>query len=98
FIDERPDLRTVRVPADRGTKLLTYLADVTVNQPHGPGRTRVSPRSKLPAINRATPPPPGARDRLLLHGPQAFAEALRAQEAVGVTETTFRDAHQSLLA
>ncbi|NYG07887.1 pyruvate carboxylase [Phycicoccus badiiscoriae] len=98
FIDERPDLRTARVPADRGTKLLTYLADVTVNQPHGPGRTRVSPRSKLPPIDRTSPPPPGARDRLLLHGPQAFAEALRAQEAVGVTETTFRDAHQSLLA
>ncbi len=98
FIDERPGLRTARLPADRGTRLLTYLADVTVNQPHGPGRTRVSPRSKLPAIDRATPPPPGARDRLLVHGPQAFAEALRAQEAVGVTETTFRDAHQSLLA
>jgi pyruvate carboxylase len=98
FIDERPYLRTARVSADRGTKLLTYLADVTVNQPYGPGRTRVSPRSKLPAVDLATPPPPGARDRLLRQGPQAFAEALRAQDAVGVTETTFRDAHQSLLA
>jgi pyruvate carboxylase len=98
FIDERPYLRTARVSADRGTKLLTYLADVTVNQPYGPGRTRVSPRSKLPAVDLSTPPPPGARDRLLRLGPQAFAEALRAQEAVGVTETTFRDAHQSLLA
>jgi pyruvate carboxylase len=98
FIDERPYLRTARVSADRGTKLLTYLADVTVNQPHGPGRTRVSPRSKLPHIDRSTPPPPGARDRLLRVGPQAFADELRAQEAVGVTETTFRDAHQSLLA
>jgi pyruvate carboxylase len=98
FIDERPAMRTARVPADRGTKLLTYLADVTVNQPHGPGRSGVSPRSKLPALDLAAPPPPGARDRLLRLGPQAFAEQLRAQEAVGVTETTFRDAHQSLLA
>ena len=40
FIDERPHLRTARTPHDRGTKLLTYLADVTVNQPHGPAATR----------------------------------------------------------
>lgn len=98
FIDERPELRTARVPADRGTKLLTYLAEVTVNQPHGPGRTRVSPRSKLPALDLGTPPPPGARDRLLRQGPEEFAEALREQTAVAVTDTTFRDAHQSLLA
>jgi pyruvate carboxylase len=98
FIDERPELRTARVPADRGTKLLTYLAEVTVNQPHGPGRTRVSPRGKLPALDLGTPPPPGARDRLLRQGPEEFAEALREQTAVAVTDTTFRDAHQSLLA
>ncbi len=98
FIDERPYLRTARIPADRGTKLLTYLAEVTVNQPHGPGRTRVSPRGKLPVIDRETPPPPGARDRLLTQGPERFAQALREQQAVAVTETTFRDAHQSLLA
>ncbi len=86
------------MPADRGTKLLTYLAEVTVNQPHGPGRTRVSPRGKLPALDLGTPPPPGARDRLVRQGPEEFAEALREQTAVGVTDTTFRDAHQSLLA
>jgi pyruvate carboxylase len=98
FIDERPELRTARVPADRGTKLLTYLAELTVNQPHGPGRTRVSPRGKLPALDLAVPPPPGARDRLVRQGPEAFARALREQTAVAVTDTTFRDAHQSLLA
>jgi pyruvate carboxylase len=98
FIDERPYLRTARVPADRGTRLLTYIADITVNLPHGPGQTRVSPRSKLPEIDREAPPPPGARDQLILHGPEAFARALREQRQVGVTDTTFRDAHQSLLA
>lgn len=98
FIDERPELRTARVPADRGTKLLTYLAQVTVNQPHGPGRTRVSPRGKLPALDLDLPPAPGARDRLLLQGPETFARSLREQTAVAVTDTTFRDAHQSLLA
>jgi pyruvate carboxylase len=98
FIDERPELRTARVPADRGTKLLTYLAEVTVNQPHGPARTRVSPRGKLPPIDLEVPPAPGARDRLLRQGPEAFARSLREQAAVAVTDTTFRDAHQSLLA
>src|SRR6476661_2401395 len=98
FIDERPGLLTARTPADRGTKLLTYLAGVTVNQPYGPSRTKVSPRSKLPAIDRDAPPPPGARDLLMRVGPQEFARALREQVPVAVTETTFRDAHQSLLA
>jgi len=98
FIDERPHLRTARTPADRGTKLLTYLAEVTVNQPHGPARTSLTPQAKLPGTDLAPAPPPGARDRLLRDGPEAFAEALRAQAAVGVTDTTFRDAHQSLLA
>ena len=44
------------------------------------------------------PPPPGSRQRLLELGPVGFASALRAQTALAVTETTFRDAHQSLLA
>ena len=98
FIDQRPWLRTSRVPADRGTKLLTYLAELTVNQPNGPVRSHVSPRGKLPATDLAVAPPAGARDRLVTQGPEAFARALREQVAVGVTDTTFRDAHQSLLA
>ena len=98
FIDERPELLTSRTPADRGTKLLTYLAEVTVNQPYGPQRTTLSPRSKLPAVDLDTPPQPGARDLLIRVGPEKFAASLRQQEAVAVTDTTFRDAHQSLLA
>ncbi|HET7659737.1 MAG TPA: biotin carboxylase N-terminal domain-containing protein, partial [Oryzihumus sp.] len=88
FIDERPGLLTARTPADRDTKLLTYLAEVTVNQPYGPSRTSVSPRSKLPAIDRDAPPPPGARDLLIRVGPEEFARSLREQVPVGVTETT----------
>jgi pyruvate carboxylase len=98
FIDERPELLTPRAPADRGTKLLTYLAHMTVNQPHGPGQDLADPASKLPAVDVEAPPPPGARDLLVRVGPQEFAAALRAQTAVAVTDTTFRDAHQSLLA
>jgi pyruvate carboxylase len=97
FIDERPELLSARVSADRATKLLTFLADVTVNQPNGPVTTRVRPRTKLPQLPDA-PVPPGARDRLVADGPAAFARALREANDVAVTDTTFRDAHQSLLA
>ena len=98
FIEQRPGLLTSRVPADRGTKLLTYLAETTVNRPYGPRRTTVQPRSKLPKVDLDAPPPPGARDLLLRVGPEEFARALREQIPVAVTDTTFRDAHQSLLA
>ena len=52
----------------------------------------------MPAIDLAAPAPAGSRQRLLELGPEGFASALRAQTAVAVTDTTFRDAHQSLLA
>ena len=98
FIDERPHLLTGRVPADRGTKLARFLAGVTVNQPNGPAPTTLEPAAKLPARLPAGEIPDGARQRLLALGPAGFARSLREQQAVGVTDTTFRDAHQSLLA
>ncbi|TLM71965.1 pyruvate carboxylase [Pseudarthrobacter sp. NamB4] len=97
FIDERPQLLKARVSADRGTKLLTWLADVTVNKPNGELTLHSNPASKLPSVkDRETRP--GSRQRLLELGPEGFARALREQNAVAVTDTTFRDAHQSLLA
>ncbi|MDP7702962.1 MULTISPECIES: pyruvate carboxylase [unclassified Mycobacterium] len=98
FIDDRPHLLTARTSADRGTKILNYLADVTVNKPHGTRPSKVYPQDKLPAIDRDTPPPAGSKQRLLELGPEGFARWLRESPAVGVTDTTFRDAHQSLLA
>ena len=98
FIDERPELLRPHESADRATKLLQYLAEVTVNKPHGDPRTRIVARDKLPHVDLAAPAPSGSRQRLLELGPQGFADALRAQTAVAVTDTTFRDAHQSLLA
>ncbi|MGU3583101.1 pyruvate carboxylase [Rhodococcus sp. C26F] len=98
FIEERPHLLTLRSSADRGTKILRYLADVTVNKPHGERTTTVYPHDKLPAIDLNAEPPAGSRQRLLELGPEGFARALREQKAIGVTDTTFRDAHQSLLA
>ena len=98
FIETHPQLLIARASGDRGTKLLSYLADVTVNQPHGPAPVSLDPTSKLPALDTRVPAPDGSRQRLLAVGPDAFAAELRAQGRVAVTDTTFRDAHQSLLA
>ena len=98
FIDERPQLLTARLPADRGTKILSYLADVTVNQPHGPRPSAVYPQDKLPEVDLGAPPPTGSKQLLTELGPEGFAQWMRDTPAVGVTDTTFRDAHQSLLA
>ncbi|RLP82844.1 pyruvate carboxylase [Mycetocola lacteus] len=98
FIDERPQLLAGRVSKDRGTKILNWLADVTVNQPYGPRPNTIDPAEKLPALDLTIPAPAGSRQRLLEVGPAAFSAELRAQTALGVTDTTFRDAHQSLLA
>jgi pyruvate carboxylase len=98
FIAERPHLLAARPSADRGSRLLAYLADVTVNHPYGPRPRHAPPAAKLPRVDLAAPPPAGSRQALLEHGPAGFAARLRAQRAVGLTDTTFRDAHQSLLA
>ncbi|MFV8138201.1 pyruvate carboxylase [Mycolicibacterium senegalense] len=98
FIDERRQLLTAHTPADRGTKILNYLADVTVNKPNGERPTGVYPQDKLPVIDLEAPPAAGSKQRLVELGPQGFAQWLKDSPAVGVTDTTFRDAHQSLLA
>ncbi|MEZ0164411.1 pyruvate carboxylase [Kineococcus sp. LSe6-4] len=102
FIADRTQLAVARTPNDRGTRLLTYLADVTVNQPHGPAPTAVerglSPVAKLPRTAGTGAPPEGSKQLLDRLGAEGFAAWLRAEQRVHVTDTTFRDAHQSLLA
>ncbi|HEX9832317.1 MAG TPA: pyruvate carboxylase, partial [Mycobacterium sp.] len=98
FIDERPLLLTAHPPADRGTRILNYLADVTVNKPHGERPAAVYPHEKLPAVDITKAPPPGSKQKLADLGPDGFAQWLRDSPALRVTDTTFRDAHQSLLA
>ncbi len=98
FIEERPELLTLNKPQDRATRMLQYLADVTVNQPNGERPSLIGPEVKLPVVDLDQPAPAGNRQLLLDLGPEGFAKALRQQKALAVTETTFRDAHQSLLA
>ncbi|HEY5116252.1 MAG TPA: pyruvate carboxylase, partial [Nakamurella sp.] len=98
FIETHPQLLTGRRSADRGTRLLTYLAEVTVNGPHGPRpRGLIDPVIKLPATP-AGPAPDGTRQLLADLGPEGFARWLRQSADLKVTDTTFRDAHQSVLA
>ncbi len=98
YITDHPHLLLAAPSADRGSKLLNFLADVTVNKPHGSRTVSVRPSAKLPDIDLKAAPPAGSRQLLLDVGPEEFARRLREQSQVAVTETTFRDAHQSLLA
>ncbi|MGW4133980.1 pyruvate carboxylase [Amycolatopsis japonica] len=98
FIEERPHLLTARHSADRGTRLLTYLADKTVNKPHGERPRTLDPQVKLPKLPKGLEPAPGSKQKLTELGPEGFARWLRESPTIGVTDTTFRDAHQSLLA
>ncbi|WP_026374147.1 pyruvate carboxylase [Agrococcus lahaulensis] len=98
FIDEHPELTRINPPKDRASKVLAWLADVTVNQPNGAADGVINPAIKLPACDLEAEAPAGERQRLQDLGPEGWAQALRERTSLAVTETTFRDAHQSLLA
>src|SRR5690606_11309055 len=67
-------------------------------QPYGAAPVTIDPSTKLPEMDLGVPALDGSRQLLLELGPEEFARRLRQQTAVAVTDTTFRDAHQSLLA
>lgn len=98
FIDERPELFLTKPSQDRGSKLLQWLAETTVNLPNGPRGKHQNPGLRLPEVDLLAEPKAGSRQQLLELGPVEFAKALRNQSQVAITDTTFRDAHQSLLA
>ncbi len=100
FIDETPDLFSFKKRRDRGTKVLTYIADISVN-----GHPETTDRAMPPADLRIPVPParladpaPGSRTLLLEQGPQAVADWMKDQKQLLLTDTTMRDGHQSLLA
>ena len=101
FIDETPDLFRFPLRQDRATKILTFAAEVTVNG--FPGVTRPSAEIGLtepvpPPFDATAEPVPGSRQRFKEMGPEKFSQWVREHTPLLLTDTTFRDAHQSLLA
>ncbi|PKP75342.1 MAG: pyruvate carboxylase [Alphaproteobacteria bacterium HGW-Alphaproteobacteria-6] len=100
FIDTTPGLFDFKKRRDRATKILTYIADITVNgHPETAGRARPPAEARVPKLPRlVAAPAPGTRNLLEAKGPQAVADWMVAQTRLLVTDTTMRDGHQSLLA
>lgn len=107
FIDENPQLFKFYPSQNRAQKLLYYLAQVMVNGPQTPLATNLQPSDVVPSVPQlpfeemhtmAPAPPTGWRDVLVKEGPEAFAKKVREHKGLLLMDTTFRDAHQSLLA
>jgi pyruvate carboxylase len=101
FIDETPSLFDFKKRKDRATKLLTWIAEVTVNgHPETKDRARPPAAAREPAVPQfpLIPIPDGTRQLLEKLGAKRFAEWMRSESRLLVTDTTMRDAHQSLLA
>ncbi|MDD7380554.1 MAG: pyruvate carboxylase [Succiniclasticum sp.] len=100
FIDETPELFQFPESRDRGTKLLHYIADITVN---GYANVGVQPKPEFAPLVLPKPfaggeLPAGAKQILDARGPEGLAKWVQEQKEVLLTDTTFRDAHQSLFA
>jgi pyruvate carboxylase len=101
FIDETPELFQLPRRRDRATRLLRFLADVIVNgNPIVKGLPKPVRREPAlaPRFSENSTPPDGMRQRFLEMGPEKFSQWIRNHEPLLLTDTTFRDAHQSLLA
>ncbi|MCR9257340.1 MAG: pyruvate carboxylase [Alphaproteobacteria bacterium] len=101
FIDQTPDLFAFEKRRDRATKILTYIADITVNgHPETAGRAKpmADARDPKPPRRLVPTPPPGAKAVLDADGPEGLARWMAAERRLLITDTTMRDSHQSLLA
>ena len=100
FIDDTPDLFNFSKRRDRGTKVLTYIADITVNgHPETTGRAEPAAHIKLPRPPHLIgDPAPGTKTLLDAKGAKAVADWMLDQPQLLLTDTTMRDGHQSLLA
>ncbi|RMF42284.1 MAG: pyruvate carboxylase [Planctomycetota bacterium] len=101
FIDNTPELFDFPPPRDRASKLLAFLAETIVNgnpivKDRPPAQRRTP--APVPTYDESQPLPPGTRNRLQELGPEGFSRWLRDQQRLMITDTTFRDAHQSLFA
>lgn len=102
FIDTTPALFEFTKRRDRASKLLGFMANVTVNgNPEMAGRKMPDlpfPKPVVPRVDLSVPISPGSRDRLKELGPEKFSQWMLASKPVLMTDTTLRDAHQSLFA
>ncbi|HET6871831.1 MAG TPA: pyruvate carboxylase, partial [Sporolactobacillaceae bacterium] len=100
FIDSTPELFEFPERLNRGTKMLTYIAETTLNGHPGikKGKKPAFNTPKIPDVKLSDPIPKGTKQILDEFGPDAVVDWIKKQEKVLLTDTTFRDAHQSLLA
>lgn len=100
FIDTTPELLHYKTARDRGNKLLSYIGNVTVNGFPGISATAkpIFPRPHKPKIEIFQEIPSGTKQILDAEGPEGLVKWIREQNDVLLTDTTMRDAHQSLLA
>jgi len=101
FIDQTPELFRTPPKRDRATRLLSFIGDVIVNRnPEVKGRGRRPPVPVFPKLPRAVlpPPQPGTKQKFDELGPERFAAWMLQEKRVLITDTSMRDAHQSLLA
>ncbi|MBW7643545.1 pyruvate carboxylase [Geobacillus sp. ZGt-1] len=100
FIDTTPELFVFPRRKDRGTKMLTYIGTVTVNGFPGIGKKKkpVFDKPRVPKVSQTEPIPAGTKQILDERGPEGLVRWIQEQPRVLLTDTTFRDAHQSLLA
>src|SRR6185312_2225229 len=100
FLDRTPELFTFAASKDRGTKMLTYVGTVTVNGFPGVENRKkpVYPEPRTPRLSPEQPTLAGTKQILDEKGPEGLVKWIQDQNKVLLTDTTFRDAHQSLLA
>ncbi|BDG48179.1 MULTISPECIES: pyruvate carboxylase [Parageobacillus] len=100
FIDTTPELFVFPRRKDRGTKMLTYIGTVTVNGFPGIGKKKkpVFDKPRIPKVSHREPIPNGTKQILDEKGAEGLVQWIKEQNRVLLTDTTFRDAHQSLLA
>ena len=101
FVEQHPELLELPRRRDRGTKLLRYLGDTIVNGNPDLPKSSTLPKIRepqIPSVASGLSLPEGSRDRLKKLGREKFINQLKANKSVQFTDTTFRDAHQSLIA
>lgn len=95
FIDETPELFNINKSQDRATKMLEYIGNICVNDKHAGEKLYETPR--FPEVEEGAPKD-GLKQYLDANGPEALSKWVMGQKKLLITDTTMRDAHQSLLA